>query len=456
MTTLNVLSAALVVAKKDLMLSFRDRTGVALGFGLPVILVLVFGFIYKMTFGAPGGMVRTQLYFADLDKTKASEEFVKTLRGSSMISLHPDLDESEVTREDLKKKVEDGDAHHALILEPGFGRSLEEGKLPKLTVIRDPRRELESQMVSIGIMQAMMSTGGANLAPALTTQAMIRSGLPESYAERMTSLARGFSGAIGTLFMESSAEKLTAQESGKSKQAADDAPKLDMSAAFTNLIPVDNVDIQPPAQSQTLTYMLSQSLSGIAQMMLMFGLVACGTLLLQERDSGTLRRLLLAPVSSSSLLLGKLLFMAAMGAMQLAVLFVVGAIVFKVNVMRDPVTLVVLSLVLIFAITSFGILIATLARSAKQAEGLSTLLILLMSALGGAWFPLANFDLPLAGQIATRCTLTFWAMDSLQGMFYSGKNLADPAMLRDIAVLMGFGIVACVISARAFRARFAS
>ena len=45
---------------------------------------------------------------------------------------------------------------------------------------------------------------------------------------------------------------------------------------------------------------------------------------------------------------------------------------------RDPITLLVLSVTWAAAATSFGMLIAAWARTTKQAEGLSTVLILLM------------------------------------------------------------------------------
>lgn len=459
---MKTLDAVLTIAKKDLLLSFRDKTGVALGFGLPIVLVLAFGFIYQMTFGRPGGVARTTLWCADADDTEESAAFVTALRESPMLIVNPPLGKAAKSAAELEDLVRDGEAHHALVIPAGFGRAIRAGELPPLRLLRDPGREMESQLVSIGLMQAMMTSGGANLSPALTTRAMIQAGLPEEFAGRMTSLAKGFSMTIGALFSEAGVAFEMGSGTGPLPSApvttSSTAPRssVDMNAIFTDLIPVEKVDFQPPNRPRQLTYMLSHNLAGIAQMMLMFGLVACATLLLQERDSGTLRRLLVAPVSANSLLLGKLVFMAIMGAIQLVILFAVGSLVFGVNVMRDPITLIALSAALIFAITAFGILIATLARSAKQAEGFSTLIILLMSALGGAWFPLAEFDIPLAGQIVSRCTLTHWAMHGFQGMLYHGHDLTDPLLLLDIGVMVGFGTVALAIAMRAFRSRFVS
>lgn len=464
---MNSIDAALAIAKKDLRVALRDRAGVALSFGLPVVLVLAFGFIYEMTMGQPGGMARSSLWLADFDDTERSRRFVEALRANTMLTVKPAPDAARLDAAELERKVRDGEAHHALLVEKGFGRALEAGDLPPLRLFRDPGREMESQLVSIALLQSMMTVGGHELAPALTTRALVKVGLPEDYADRMLSIARGFSTTIGALFLEAGIDPSTlggdspangaAPPAGDATAAADPpGPGLDANELFGDLLPIERVDLPPPQKPRSLTYMLSHNLAGNAQMMLMFGLVACATLLLQERDSGTLRRLLVAPMPARAHLLGKLFFMAAIGAMQLSLLYLVASLVFGVNVMRDPLTLVVLSLVLIFAVTAFGLLIATLARTATQAEGISTLIILLMSALGGAWFPLDQFDLPLAGTIVKQCTLTHWAMHAFQGMLYHGRDLTHPTLLLDLGVLVGFGLVALAIANRAFRTRFAS
>ncbi|MFG0315727.1 MAG: ABC transporter permease [Planctomycetota bacterium JB042] len=453
---MNGWTAAWLLARKDLRVYFRDRSGVALGFGLPVILVLAFGFVYQMTFGNQGGgMSRTTLWVADEDGTAASAAFVERLRDADMLAVRPRDADDPIDAAKARRMVEDGEAHHALVVRAGFADAMAEPRFPDLEMIRDPGRTLEAQMVSIGLMQAFFSSGSAELTPLLTARALDAAGLPSAWSERMLAVSRTFSSTVESMFVEADAEGLL--DDGAAADGADAAGSgggLDLSSIFSNLVPVEHVDVTPPERPKQLTYMLAHNISGISVMMLMFGLVACGILLLQERDEGTLKRLLLAAVPRSSILGGKFLFTAIVGAGQLAVMFLVGGLVFRVNLLRDPVTLLVVSAALLFAVTSFGILIASLARTMKQAEGMSTLVILLMSAVGGAWFPLQMFSLPAAGEIVCRCTLTWWAMSAFQGMLWHGKTMADAGMLRDVSVLVAFGVVASLIAWRVFRRRF--
>ena len=121
---------------------------------------------------------------------------------------------------------------------------------------------------------------------------------------------------------------------------------------------------------------------------------------------------------------------------------------------RDPMTLLALAVTWSAAATSFGILISVWAKTTKQAEGLATLLILVMASLGGCWFPIHMADLPWYGELVTRSTLTYWAMEAFQGMFWHQKSLTDPVMLRAIAVQWGFVAVAAFVAVQLWRRRF--
>jgi ABC-2 type transport system permease protein len=420
--------------------------------------VLAFGFVYRMTFGGSGsgGASRTRLHVLDEDETTASARFVAALRGSKMLAIRPAAPadgaapEPPQTVADLRAMIDRGDAHHALILERGFGQTLARGELPTLRLIRDPRRDLESQFVAIGMMSAAFEAFGAELAPALTTRALLAAGLPERFAEQARAVSVGFSESVTRLFMSASSGD---GESGDSDGDGAATTPFDPAAAFTELLPVTREDRLPGDRPSGLDYMMVHNVAGMAMMMLMFGLVSCGLYLLIERDLGTLARLLAMPAHPDAILLGKLLFAAVTGFAQLVVMFAIGQLVFGVAVLRDLPSLFVVSLFVVLAVTGFGMLIATLARTMKQAEGISTLIILLMSAIGGAWFPIDRFDLPAIGEIAARSTLTYWGLHAYKAVLFHGESLLSPLVLRDLGVLFAFGVVALLIARLAYHRR---
>jgi len=445
---MNTWSAAILIARKDLSLYRRDRTGLLLGLLLPVVLVAVFGAVMKFAFGGGGSMPKVAVWVVDEDGSDASQRFVDGLRKVSMLSVRPRADQDVVTAEALRAMVHDGEAHHALIIGPGFGIALAEAKEPPLLMVRDPGRQMEARLIGIGLMQAMMSAGDGRSMSWMMGSVMRRNGMSDEGVDRMRAGMEVVQNVIG-LFANGSEPELR-------KPDAPDVgmQDLDMTSLFEELVPVTKEDVSPPDRPKTLGYQLAQSVSGMTVMMLMFGLMACSSMLLVERDQGTLRRLLVSPAPRHALLLGKFLFCFVVGMLQLVVLFTFGELVFSIGAFRDPLTLLALAVTWAAAATSFGILISVWAKSTKQAEGLSTLLILVMAALGGCWFPIQMAELPWYGELITRSTLTFWAMEGFQGMFWHQKSFMDPVMLRAMGVQWGFVVLAAVLSWRLWRRRF--
>jgi len=444
----NPLDALWTIAWKDLRMFFRDRTALLLGFALPIALCAVFGFVTRFFFASESGLSKTTLWVADLDGSEKSRDFVAALRKAGTIRLRPGLEDEAESADDLREKVEDGEAHHALVVEKGFGEDLAAGRLPKLRMFRDPDRSMEAQMVSVGLLEAFFETAGREHAPLMTARAMELIGLPPEWRDRVLAITRTFSFGIEAIFEEAEGEGILGED------GADGAGGPDFSSVMTDLIPLERVDIKPPARPKQLTYMLSHTVSGIGVMMLMFGLVACGSLLIQERERKTLDRIRMSPAPAIALLGGKYLFAAICGALQIVLLFAFGAFVFHIDVLADPVTLLVVILATLLAVSSFGILVAAWAKTIKQAEGVSTLVILVMSALGGAWFPIQIVDLPLPAKIVSRSTLTHWAVSAFQGHFWHGKSWTDPTMLTSIGVLLGFAIVAGALAWALYRRRY--
>ncbi len=73
--------------------------------------------------------------------------------------------------------------------------------------------------------------------------------------------------------------------------------------------------------------------AGIAVMFLLFSASGTGASLLEEREAGTLGRLMTSRLSVTELVLGKWLFAAALGSVQLVIMFVWGQVMFRVDLL---------------------------------------------------------------------------------------------------------------------------
>jgi ABC-2 type transport system permease protein len=190
-----------------------------------------------------------------------------------------------------------------------------------------------------------------------------------------------------------------------------------------------------------------QIVPGYAVMFAMFSVLSAAGGILEEKERGTFRRLLISPIPQWSLLGGKLLAQFLVGVGQITLMFVFGALVFRLNLGNSPLGLLLITLATCWATTSLGILLVAVIRSRKQIHPITTLVILGSSAIGGAWFPL--FLMPKAVQQVGRITLVAWAMEGYNRLMILGGSLADVWV--DIGVLVLYGAICFAIGLKLFR-----
>jgi len=184
-------------------------------------------------------------------------------------------------------------------------------------------------------------------------------------------------------------------------------------------------------------YSGSQLIGGWAMQFLLFALVFSATSLFHEKDNGLFQRILSGPVPRSTILWSKFLYGVGLGLLQLLVLFTAGSLLFGLSLLPH---LPLLSLVCIFAAaacSAFGMLLAAFAGTPEMARSLATFSILLMSALGGAWFPVAY--MPPVMQQVSRATLVYWSISGFS------QALGDHASL--LGVLPTVEILAAIAAA---------
>jgi ABC-2 type transport system permease protein len=192
---------------------------------------------------------------------------------------------------------------------------------------------------------------------------------------------------------------------------------------------------------------VNQSAPGMMVMFAMFFTIGGVAVLVVEREQGTLRRLLVLPLNKFTLMTGKLLGIYLAGVVQIAALILVGAFVFKADWGREPVGLTILVLCYAFAITSLGMLMAALVRTSAQANTLTTVIVLPMAALGGAWWPLDI--VPAWMRTFGHLFPTAWAMDGFTDLITRGLGVQD--ILLEAGVLLLYGLVFMAIGIWRFR-----
>jgi ABC-2 type transport system permease protein len=433
---MKLISDAWLLARKDLRVYRRDTAALCLGFLVPMALVTVFGWIMTFAFGGSSAMPAVELWVVDEDQSEASQRLVDALKKSESLKVRPRPNAPDATREKVKQLIADGAAHHAIIIPKGYSKTdhktepisepsetIDDNSLGQLLLLRDPGRSMEEQLIQIALMQSAFASGDNDLWMTSLRKLFREQGMGPQSLSALDSAMEQMQATISQFIEKNEEPNDPSKRTQSSEPETQSESPVDMMAFMGGFLSVEKEDIQPPARPKQVTYQRAQSVSGMTVMMLLFGLSGAGAILLAEREMGTLKRLFGLPIARESVLLGKLMFVSIVGLSQMVVLFVFGELMFRVGMFRDPLTLAVLVITWVLAASGFGLLITTFSRSAKQADGVSTISILTMAALGGCWFPLQTMNLPLPMEMICKSMMTYWAMDGLQSMLWNGLSI---------------------------------
>ncbi len=168
-----------------------------------------------------------------------------------------------------------------------------------------------------------------------------------------------------------------------------------------------------------------------------------------ERDWGTLARLLVAPSGFTRLLLGKLGARFVVGFAQMLLLLAWGHWIYGVSLGSSPSAFLLLTAAAVFAVVAAGMLVAGLARSREQTLPIGLSLVMALSALGGLWWPQSMQ--PQWMDRVSPALFTTWAMRGLNDLILRQRGLDD--VLQPIVVLVAYGAATLALGLRLFRVR---
>lgn len=181
----------------------------------------------------------------------------------------------------------------------------------------------------------------------------------------------------------------------------------------------------------------NQASPGILVQFAIFGLVTSGQILVQERKSRTLQRMMTTSLRPWEIVAGHTLAMFVVVFVQEALLVVFGQFALGVNYGRVPFGILAVLVALGLWIAAMGLLIGILARDDSQVVLFSLMAMFLFSALGGTWFPLETTSGVFAeiGKVMPSA----WAMNGLQNILIRGLDSSSTWQPTSILVAYAAG-----------------
>ncbi len=203
------------------------------------------------------------------------------------------------------------------------------------------------------------------------------------------------------------------------------------------------LDVSPAGERLEIPSGFEQAIPGILVMFtILVLLTSSGTMLVQERTQGLLRRLASAPISKAEVIAGKWDGRMVLAAIQISVALIIGTFLFKMN-WGPNLGMVMLVLVAWGGFcASAGLWLGTVAKTEAQAGGLGVLTANALAALGGCWWPIEVT--PDWMQFVQKLLPTGWTMDALHKLisFQAGPQSVIPNVVMLVAAAALFGWLA--------------
>lgn len=388
---------------KDLLVVGKDRGSWILLLITPLAIIMVASFALGPAFS---GQLKSQLLVTNLDPGQAGADLVSRLGAMEGLSVVTAGEDETINLTIGNKKYKTG-----LVIPADFTTLVMSGRDTKLQVYVDPNDNVNRPFM-VGMIDGIASRMSGMVTSVRVAVAEVQKFSPETDANAV--VADAVSMATGQLSV--------------------DPP---VAAEITNAAGLQKVN------------MFDTQVPGYSVMFLLFGVMLGAEMLLEERDKGTLGRLMVAPVSRASILGGKLLAQFVIAMAQMTILFSVGHFVFGMNLGNSLPGLVLIVAVTALTATAGGLLLASVVRTRRQASSLGVLIVILMSALGGSWWPLSI--VPRFMQVIGHFTINAWALDGINGLIIKGQGFSS--ILMPAGVLFLYGAVCFAIGLKMFRFR---
>jgi ABC-2 type transport system permease protein len=378
------------IAFKDLMQLTRDFKTFMFLLIMPVIFTLLFGFAFG-GFGGADSDSRLPVGYLSQDDHWVTDSLHSLLAGSEVILLN---EKAARTSSDLEKLVTDGDLAAAIIVPHGYGRDVLKDKTARLIVFAD--------------------TGS----PTWTT---VQADLL-STTSRLDGAAR-----TATIISNIDAEEIPFDYAFERSLSAWDEPPITIKE--TTSLAVKKTSSQGMALAHTAPGMMLQF--AIA------ALLTAAQIIVTERRSRTLQRILTTATSRIQIVLGHYLAIFLLIFAQFTILITFGQFILKVEYFRVPQATLLVALSAALCISALGLLIGIVARTEEQAIAFSLIPMFVFSGLGGAWVPLefTGATFRAIGHLSP----VAWGMDGFENIV--ARGLGFESVWLPAAALVGYAVL---------------
>ncbi|MBN1248421.1 MAG: ABC transporter permease [Anaerolineae bacterium] len=444
-----------VLAWKEVKLAFRDVGAIVTMLVTPLVLTLVIG----AAFGGEGDtpLAGIPVLLLDRDQSEFSAMFLDVFEVEdveTLIALERVSDEAAA-----RSRVEADQVAALVIIPEGFGdrvlpmAGLVEERLGLDLLTLSPDAELtraQEDAIARAFVEAQSRPADPVIveiyaSPDWRLSVSVVKSVVKQGIEIMNLQVQGISTVVGRLVQtQTPSGQMVDRDDIVASQLVDAQDSFGAGAEVSAALPIEVEIVSQTGQSFSW---ISYTAASMAVLFLMFAVTSGGRTLLAERSLGTLPRLLTAPLTPLTVLLGKMAGIVLTGLLQMLLLW--GATSLAGAYWGAVPAVLVSILALVICASSVGALISAWARTPGQAGAIGTAVTLVGSAVSGSFLPRSN--LPLWLQRISLVTPNAWGIEIFSRL-QLGRDLIE--VLPRLGGVLALTVIYYAVALVGFRRQF--
>ncbi|MES2331836.1 MAG: ABC transporter permease [Bacteroidota bacterium] len=388
---------------KDLRILLRDKIGLVLMFGMPVLLVIVITKIQNSTFELVNKNKIT-LLLANRDTGKVSEEMIQAVDKIGMFKIiQAEKGESD---QQLTDRMHSKDALLALVIPKDFS-AMVTAKAKKVSA---------KALTSFGL------EGGDTLNKKTVADPITLYYHPVLQEAFRRSVDGALHSALQMVESKQVLKQLYFSLNEKDLPASMENEILD-NRSVINEIPVSKDG------SRTVPNASQHNVPAWTIFAMFFVVMSLGGSIVREKQSGSSTRLRTLPTNYMVAMWSKQITYLGVTLLQAALIFSIGAWLFPyinlpaLNMPADITGLFIVSLLCGWCAVSYAICVGVFAETQEQANGFGAVSIVILAALGGLMVP--AFAMPDSFRTVIQLSPLHWCLEAYYGLFLEGGKLSD-------------------------------
>lgn len=388
-----------VAIKKEFLILWNDKTGLALMFFMPVLLVFIITIIQDSVFRIVN---ENKIAFLVVNKDEGTQgkQLVKMLEDSNFFTL---TQNDQIDPADINKIMNDDNQLIGLVIPRDFSAKLVQKSNLVSDILMEELALLDTTEASEKLIMPVLKFHHDPV-------------LQENFSASFINIINAYVKTIeGDLLITQFSEQLELKQ----------APQKLKEAVGSNQVTIEKL-AATLSENDITPNSTQHNVPAWTIFAIFFMVISLGNNIVKERLNGSFIRLKTMPTSFSLILGAKMLVYLFAVVLQVTIIFSLAKLAFPSIGLPELImpsnTLAFAAVVLMTGIAaiSFAMAVGMMASTQEQANGFGAVSIVILAAIGGIWVP--SFIMPEYLKIFSYCSPLYWCLEGFYTLFLRGGN----------------------------------